>query len=157
MSKALLFWRTACLLRHISSVQERLALSAVIQALLGECSKGFYVCYNILHANGGDKGGVLDDCTSGTQDVLIFHWGEGGWQWLPWGRFPFVPRANPECNGSTTQVEAKPSAEPNAGLELPTLRSRPELRLRIGHLTDWDTQAPPAKLFLVQVTSSCGS
>lgn len=73
MSKALLFWRTACLLRHISSVQERLALSAVIQPLLGECSKGFYVRYNILHANGGDKGGVLDDCTSGTQDVLICH------------------------------------------------------------------------------------
>ena len=32
---------------------------------------------------------------------------------------------------------------PNAGLELMTLRSRPELRSRVGHLTDRATQATP--------------
>ena len=32
---------------------------------------------------------------------------------------------------------------PNAGLQLTTLRSRPELRSRVEHLTDWGTQVPP--------------
>lgn len=32
--------------------------------------------------------------------------------------------------------------EPKAKLEFMTLRSRPELRSRFGHLTDWATQAP---------------
>ena len=33
------------------------------------------------------------------------------------------------------KVHFTPSAEPNAGLELMTLLSRPELRSRVGHLT----------------------
>ena len=37
--------------------------------------------------------------------------------------------------------------EPNMGLELTTLRSRPELRSRVGHLTNWATQAPHCSLF----------
>ena len=36
--------------------------------------------------------------------------------------------------------------EPSAGLELMTLRSRPELRLRVGHSTDWATQIPQSLL-----------
>ena len=35
-----------------------------------------------------------------------------------------------------------PKTEPKAGLELTTLRSRPELRPRVGCSTDWATQAP---------------
>ena len=40
-----------------------------------------------------------------------------------------------------------PSAEPNVWLELMNLRSRPELRSRIRHLTDPATQAPLKMLF----------
>ena len=36
-----------------------------------------------------------------------------------------------------------PNMEPDAGPELMTLRSRPELSSRVGRLTDWATQAPP--------------
>ena len=35
-----------------------------------------------------------------------------------------------------------PSVEPNMGLELTTLRSRPVLRSRVGCLTDGATQVP---------------
>lgn len=38
-------------------------------------------------------------------------------------------------------VGSAPSVEPNVRLGLMTLRSRPELRLRVGHLTDQATQA----------------
>ena len=34
------------------------------------------------------------------------------------------------------------SAEPNAGLDPRTLRPRPELKSRVGRLTNWATQAP---------------
>ena len=39
-------------------------------------------------------------------------------------------------------VGITPTMEPNMGLELITLRSRPELRSRVGCLTYWATQAP---------------
>ena len=32
-------------------------MPAVIEALLGKLSKSFYVCYDVLQANGGDKDG----------------------------------------------------------------------------------------------------
>ena len=35
-----------------------------------------------------------------------------------------------------------PSTEPDRGLDLPTVRSWPELKSRVGHSTDWATQAP---------------
>ena len=35
-----------------------------------------------------------------------------------------------------------PSTEPNMALELTTLRSRPKVRSRVGHLTDWAIQGP---------------
>ena len=35
-----------------------------------------------------------------------------------------------------------PSVEPNAGLELTTLRSTPELRSQVRHLIDRDIQVP---------------
>ena len=38
-------------------------------------------------------------------------------------------------------VGATPSMEPNVGLKLTTLKSRPELRSRVKCLTDWVTQA----------------
>ena len=41
-----------------------------------------------------------------------------------------------------------PSVEPNEGLELMTLRSRPEPRQRVGCLTDWAMQAPQHLWFL---------
>ena len=40
-----------------------------------------------------------------------------------------------------------PNVEPNVGLELMTLRSRPELKSRAKHLTDWATQVPQDLLF----------
>jgi len=39
------------------------------------------------------------------------------------------------------KVDSMPSVDPNTGLELMTLRSRPELRSRVGCLTNWATQA----------------
>ena len=40
------------------------------------------------------------------------------------------------------KVGSIPSEEPNTGLELTTLRSRPEFSSRVGNLTEWATQAP---------------
>lgn len=40
------------------------------------------------------------------------------------------------------QVGSMPSIEPNVGLEVMTLRSRPKLRSRVGGLTNCATQAP---------------
>jgi len=41
-----------------------------------------------------------------------------------------------------TQADAVLSAEPDAGLDLTTLRSGPEPKLRVGRLTDCATQVP---------------
>ena len=51
------------------------------------------------------------------------------------------------------KVGSTPSVEPNTGLELTTLRSRPELRSRVRPLTDRAIQAPPGP-FESQTTSS---
>ena len=40
-----------------------------------------------------------------------------------------------------SQAGSMPSTEPNMGLDLMTLRSWPELKSRVGHLTKWATQA----------------
>ena len=40
-----------------------------------------------------------------------------------------------------------PSIEPKVGFELTTLRSRPELECRVGHLTNRATQVPPRLIF----------
>jgi len=45
------------------------------------------------------------------------------------------------------------SMEPNAGLELTTLRSRPEPRSRVRHLTDWAMQVPCPYFLIVLATS----
>ena len=37
--------------------------------------------------------------------------------------------------------------EPCAGLELMTLRSRPDLRSRVRRLNNWATQVPPSRVF----------
>lgn len=47
-----------------------------------------------------------------------------------------------------------PSVEPNAGLQLTTLRSRAELRSRVGCLADWATQAPLGNGLLLTALSS---
>lgn len=39
--------------------------------------------------------------------------------------------------------------DPNAGPELPTLRSRPELKSRVGGLTNWDIQALQYLLYIL--------
>ena len=40
------------------------------------------------------------------------------------------------------QADSMLSAEPDMGLDLKTLRSGPELKSRVGHLTHWATKAP---------------
>ena len=43
-----------------------------------------------------------------------------------------------------TQADAPLSAEPHAGPDPTTLRSQPELKSRVRHLTDCTTQVPQA-------------
>nr|XP_054360933.1 C-C motif chemokine 25 isoform X2 [Mirounga angustirostris]XP_054360934.1 C-C motif chemokine 25 isoform X2 [Mirounga angustirostris] len=52
-----------------------------------------------------------------------------------------LKRATPILTRCATLVGSPPSMEPNAGFKLTTLRSRPELRSRVGHTTDGATQA----------------
>ena len=42
-----------------------------------------------------------------------------------------------------------PSVEPSMGPKLTTLRSRPELRLRVGCSVNWATQSPQLKIFSI--------
>lgn len=45
--------------------------------------------------------------------------------------------------------------EPNMGLELPILRSRPDLRSRVGCLTDWATQVTLCQITLIFLSYWC--
>ena len=54
MSKAILSGRTALLIRG-TSVFSKDSLVGFIQGLLGECSQGFCVSYDVLQADGGTK------------------------------------------------------------------------------------------------------
>ena len=47
-----------------------------------------------------------------------------------------------ESGAGGAEGEGESPADPNAELNLTTLRSRPERKPRVGHLTDWATQVP---------------
>lgn len=54
-----------------------------------------------------------NDCNGGKQDMPIWPWGEGGWQFLlAWGGFSPVPRENPGCNNPNTQMETMATLSP---------------------------------------------
>lgn len=55
ISKTSLFWRTAFLIRDISEFSKDRLFLAIIQGLLGELSKAFYVWTYILQVSGGTK------------------------------------------------------------------------------------------------------
>ena len=46
-----------------------------------------------------------------------------------------------------SQADSMLSVKPSAGLNLMTLRSQPELKPRLGRLTDWTVQVPPVLFF----------
>ena len=50
------------------------------------------------------------------------------------------------------------SVEPDRGLDLTTLKSQPELKIRVAHLTNWATKVPPRILLSLkswfEITSS---
>lgn len=78
ISKTSLFWRTAFLIRDISEFSKDRLFLAIIQGLLGELSKAFYVWTYILQVSGGTK-------TSAKWSYLwkrdsTWPWGEGAWQ-----------------------------------------------------------------------------
>lgn len=53
-SRAILFWSTAFSVEKFQC-SIRTGLLAITEDSLGECTKGLYVYYNTLQANGGDK------------------------------------------------------------------------------------------------------
>jgi len=52
-----------------------------------------------------------------------------------------------EGEGERIQADSALSTEPHAGLDLMTLRSRPQPKPRVGHSTDCTTQAPQGSHF----------
>lgn len=55
MSKAILFWRIAVLIRDLSVL--RTGFFGCHLSLLDEFSKGFSVCYTVLQPSGGNQDG----------------------------------------------------------------------------------------------------
>ena len=53
--------------------------------------------------------------------------------------------------GTERVLGSTPSLEPDSGLDLTTVRSRPEPKSRVGYLTDRATQAPQLISFCVSV------
>ena len=55
-----------------------------------------------------------------------------------------------------SQAGFTPSMEPEAGFSLMTVRSCPEPKSRVGHLTDRATQAPLIIFFVTSYQKPCG-
>ena len=67
----------------------------------------------------------------GTPKIYLFEGGEGEEEKERW-----------------SQADSVLSAEPDVGLDLVTLRSPPELKPRVRHLTNCTTQVPPKTALL---------
>lgn len=81
-------------------------MPATNEVLLDEFSKDFYVCYNVLLANGRDKDGgqmvkLLENrtCPSGIEE-------RGAGNCYDQGADSSLPTENPGCISLTIQVEA---------------------------------------------------
>lgn len=70
MSKAIVFWSTAFLIRDISRFSKD-GFVGYYLGLLGKFSKGFYVCCNVLQAIQGQRQWP-NDCTNGKLNVFIW-------------------------------------------------------------------------------------
>ena len=75
------------------------------------------------------------------------------WPWVvgTWPKPQSRVRHSTDWTTQTPPLKKKigftPSTEPHMGLELTTLRSRPQLRSRVRCLNSWATQMPPTTLY----------